>query len=302
MHLDKRPRNAFKPELVALETRSVPSATVSVAGAKMTINTDPLGGLVQIRDDGRGNVTVNGGGVTQAAGIKQIVVEGGAGTDTIDFRTTGNLLHALDIHVNLGAGTDRAYFDLYRGISGVPLDIDIAAGTGPDSVDVMFGAITAATVNVHAAMGYGADTTTVTMFNGASGASRVNLDVAGETGADRVDLNVMGKIDAAAIVNQRVENVADANDRVLLRYRGELDGKLNVNIDKAAAQYGVQSRFALDAASVGTLRTVVSNGTAVFGSSLIVTDHTGDAKVSVLDRLENILTSPPGTKVTRFRP
>jgi hypothetical protein len=305
MHLSQR-TFSFKPELSVLDQRTVPSASVSVAGSKMIIQADDLGGLVQIRDDGRGNVTVGGPNgsalLGRGAGIKQIVVHGGDGNDVIDFRTTGMLRHMLELDMDLNSGNDRAYLDLYRGISGVPLNIDIEGGTGNDSVEAHFGTISNGYVTFNAALGEGNDSATIALFKGLSGNSQASFGLSGDSGADRFDLNIMGKIDAASMLNAHIENQADADDRVLVRYKGELDGQFNLNVDKAASRYGVQSRFALDADSAGTLNAVVSDGTTTWASSLVVVDHTGGTKVSVLDRLDNILTSPAGTKVTIFAP
>jgi hypothetical protein len=297
---------SFKPELFTLDRRTVPSASVSVAASKMIIQADDFGGLLQIRDDGRGNVTVGGPSgsslMGKASGISQVVVHGGARNDVIDFRTTGTLRHLLDLDIDLGAGNDRAYLDLYRGISGVPLNIDIEGGTGNDSVEAHFGSIDNAFVTFDADLGQGNDDATVVLFGGISRRSRANFELAGDSGADRFDLNVMGRIDAEAALNAHIGNIGNADDRVLVRYKGELDGQLNLNVEKAAARYGIQSRFALDAGSTGTLNAIVSDGASSWGSSLMVTDHFGGPKVSVLDRLENILTNPAGTKVAKFVP
>jgi hypothetical protein len=299
-------RNSFRPQLLSLDNRCVPSATVTVIGTDMTIHADDLGGLIQIRDDGKGNITVNVPNdktpLAKAYNISQIAVLGGAGNDVIDFRTTGTLKHALDFETDLGAGNDRVSIDLYRGIVGAPVNLDLNTGAGNDSTLIQFGVINNSQVDVHEALGAGNDNASLVMFNGLSGHSQMNIDVAGESGADRVDLNMMGKIDATAAVNARVANVDGSNDRLLVRYRGELDGSVNVRTDHAASQYGIQGWFALDAASMGTFTTSIIDDSGAVGSSLTVTDHTGGPKISVLDRLDNTLTSPPGTKVTYFTP
>lgn len=305
MHLNSRTPDRFQPTLTALEGRAVPSAAVTVIGSKLDITCDDAGSFIQIRDNGRGDVTVSvksaTGTLTAAgAGIADISVHGKAGNDTVDFRTTGNLLHALSLHEDLGAGNDYSYSDLYRGISGVPLVLDVNAGAGTDSVVTHFGTIDRAYVNVRAALGDGADYFTAVMFSGVGPRSVVNMGVAGQGGADRVDYNLMGKIDATSTVTIYADNTVTSNDRLITRYRGELDGKLNLNVNGAASLYGVQALFTLDAASTGTLTTTVKTATGTIGSTARVTDHTGSAKVTVLDRLENILTEPYGIDVTRF--
>ena len=307
MDLGNRKSTRFLPTLTILEGRALPSAAAAVLGAKLDITCDDAGSSVQIRTDGHGNVTAivkSATGTVTAAGanVTDIAVHGKAGNDTVDFRTTGNLVHALNLHEDLGAGNDWSYLDLYRGVSGVPLNIDIDGGAGADSVVAHFGAINNAAVNVHAALGDGADNSTMVLFSGVSGTSTVNMNVAGQNGPDRVDYNLMGKIDATAALNIHADNTTTANDRLVVRYHGELDGALNVDVDKAATMYGVQALFALDAASTGSLTTVVRDGTNMTGSTARVTDHTGGSKVTILDRLENILTAGPGIMVTPFIP
>jgi hypothetical protein len=307
MQLHNRQSCSFQPTLTLLEGRALPSATATILGSKLDITCDDAGSMVQIRDNGKGAVTAvvksAGGSVSAAgAGITDIAVHGGPGNDIVDFRTTANLVTALHLHEDLGAGNDYSFMDLYRGVSGGPLNIEVNGGTGADAVLAEFGTINNAPVNFHAALGDGADSCNVVLFNGVSGHSTVNMNVAGQSGPDRVDYNVMGKIDAAAKLNIHADNTTTANDRLIVRYRGELDGAFNLDVDKAAAMYGVQALFALDAASTGTLTTIVRDGTNEFGSSLQVTDHTGGTKVTILDRLENILTEAPGTKVTVFNP
>jgi len=305
MHLTSRTPDRFQPALTSLENRAVPSAAATIVGSKLDITCDDAGSFVQIRDNGQGAVTVymkNATGVLTAAGsgINDIAVHGGAGNDTVDFRTTGNLIHALSLHEDLGAGNDYSYTDLYRGISGVPLVLDINAGAGTDSVVTQFGTIDRSYVSVHAALGDGADYFNAVMFSGVGPRSVVNMSVTGQGGADRVDYNLMGKIDATSSVTVYADNTATANDRLVARYRGELDGKLTLDVNGAASMYGVQALFALDAASTGSVTTVVQTATGTVGSTARVTDHTGLPKITVLDRLENILTEPAGIDVVKF--
>jgi len=163
---------------------------------------------------------------------------------------------------------------------------------------VRFGTVSDANVNLHATLGTGADNLSVIMFSGLSGKSHLAMDLAGNTGADRVDLNLMGKIDTAATLDIHAANTPDANDRFIVRYKGELDGKMNVDIDRAASDYGVQGHFTLDANSTGKLSAVVNDGKMIYTSSIVVTDHTGGSKVAILDRLGRYLTEPMGTMAT----
>lgn len=300
-------RHTFQPRLVALEGREVPSATATVLGNKLTIQADSTGSMISIRDDGLGNVTAtvqsSTGTVTaKGAHISQIAVNGSAANDTVVFALNGTLKTALEMDLDLGAGNDHAYMDFYRGVANSALNVNVNAGAGNDSVESIYGTMTNAAVSYKASLGTGNDGSNVTLFNGLSGNSKATFDVAGETGADRVDFNVMGKIDAAAAATLHAENSTDANDRVTIRYRGELDGTLTADVDKAASWYGVQSKFTLDAASIGTLTTVVRDATGAYGSTLTVTDHTSGPIASDIDRLDHYLSEMTGAHVSHFDP
>ncbi len=306
MHLGNR-NFRFRPQLLALENRSVPSASIAMLAGKMSIQADGIASFISVRDNGKGNVTASvksAHGIVSAKGshIGQIAILGGAGSDTVDFRLNGALQSPLELDMNLGAGNDRAYMDFYPGIVGTSLKVDLHGGAGRDSVEALFGNMTNANVSYRAALGDGADTSDVDLFSGASGHTKATFDVAGDSGADHVNFIAAGKIDSAAQVTFRAEHESDANDRLTVRYRGELDGRLNVDVDKAASKYGVQSYFLLDAASTGTLTAVVRDGSGSYGSTLQLTDHNDGPQRSDIDRLDHYLTETDGTLVTHFDP
>ena len=115
--------------LERLDARDLPSATISQAGAHLLITGDDSANAVVVRDDGHGHITasITSGGstiTTKAAGVSKVVINTLGGDDSLDYRLTGNLLVAEELDVDLGAGNDRAYIDLYRGLSGVPYDLE----------------------------------------------------------------------------------------------------------------------------------------------------------------------------------
>jgi hypothetical protein len=77
---------------------------------------------------------------------------------------------------------------------------------------------------------------------------------------------------------------------------------LNIDVQQAAAWYGVQSQFTLDPLSMGTIKVQLSDAWNEYDSSLVVTDHSGGAIVSIIDPLEEVLTSPTGTQVIAKAP
>ncbi len=301
--MNSTPRPTVKLALDRLEERDAPAAGVALVGSRLEINGDDAANAIVVTDDGHGGVTATittGGSVVSGGGkgVSKVVINAGGGNDSLDYRLTANRLNAEDLNIDMGAGNDHVRLDLYRGVSGVPLNLNLDLGAGNDSAEVLFGPVDNADVKVKAALGAGADSLTFVMFNGLSGKSHLALDVAGGGGADRVDVNVMGKIDAGSTLDVHAANTASADDRFVVRYKGELDGKLNVTIDQAAAGYGVQGYFALEAASAGKLTTSVDDGHKSYHSSLVVSDHGGLKKVTVLDRLGLFLTEADGTKLT----
>ena len=146
----------------------------------------------------------------------------------------------------------------------------MAGGDGKDSVEVRFAQIVNSDVHAHVTLGADADSMNLVMFSGLSGHSNMDVDVAGNSGADRVDMNLMGRIDAGSSLALHADNVADANDRLIV-HQGPADGKMNVDIDQSAAQYGVQGRFEVDGASTGQLTTTVNDGHATYLSTLDLT-------------------------------
>jgi hypothetical protein len=297
------PLPTVKLTLDRLEGRDAPAAGVVLVGSRLDINGDDMANNIVITDDGHGGVSatittgksvVIGGG----KGVSKVVIHAGGGDDSVDYRLTGNRLNAEELNVDLGAGNDRLRMDLFKGVTGVPLNLTLDAGAGNDSAEILFGPVNNADVKVKASLGAGSDTFTFVMFSGLTGKSHMNLDINGGGGADRVDTDLMGKIDAGSTLDVHAANTASADDRLVVRYKGELDGNLNATIDQAAASYGVQGYFSLEAGSAGKLTAAVNDGHANYRSSLVVTNHGGLKKVSILDRLGLVLTEPVGTMVT----
>jgi len=298
---------SFKPLLEILEGRALLSAAITIVGHEMDIQADNAGSIISVTDDGSGtmNAWVKTGNQSinqMGHGINKLVIHGGAGNDHAYFQTKGTLLHALELDMDLGAGNDNADLNFDRGISGAPVHLNLGAGMGLDSMDLTFGNIANSEVDVTGNLGHKHDTFHSVLFGGLSGNSVLNYNLQGNGAANLVDLDLRGKIDATAALNVLDQNTPSANDRLKIRYHGELDGVMNVDVDQAAAWYGVQSQFTLDAASTGTLNVKLMDAWYEYDSSLTVTDHSGGPKVSVIDRLAGFLTSPDGTMVSTEGP
>ena len=312
MHLAKRSAvrpisRSFRPSIEVLEGRALPSAGITIVGHEMDVQADNAGSTISVTDDGNGTLSawVKTGTQTISQighGINKVVIHGGDGNDVVYFQTSGILRQALELDVDTGAGSDRENLNLQRGINGTALTTNLTEGPGADSINLSFGSIQNANVNVNASLHSSRDYFSSVVFYGVSGNSTLNYNIQGNGSADHVDLNLMGKIDSTATVNVLDQNTPNANDRLSIRYRGELDGALNINVQQAAVWYGVQSQFTLYPASTGQINLKLSDAWYEYDSSLVVTDHTGGNKVSIIDPLQEILTSPSGTQVTAQSP
>jgi hypothetical protein len=283
------------------------SAGITIIGHEMDIQADTSGSTISVTDNGTGSVNVwmKTGSQTMSQvglGINKMVIHGGDGNDIIYVQNSSVLKHALELDIDPGKGNDHEYLNFQRGISGAPLSLDLAAGAGADSVDLSFGNIQNSNVNVKANLHNNKDIFSSVLFYGLSGTSTLNYNIQGNGMADHVILNFIGKIDSAASINVVDQNTPTANDRLSIRYRGQLDGNLNINVQQAAVWYGVQSQFTLDPVSMGTLKVQLSDAWNEYDSSLVVTDHSGGVKVSIIDPLEKVLTGPTGTLVTAKAP
>ncbi|HLW64068.1 MAG TPA: hypothetical protein VKS79_02035 [Gemmataceae bacterium] len=302
-----RPYRHFQPAIEVLEGRALMSAGITIVGHEMDITGGMPGSTISVTDNGSGTMSAwmkTGTLMTSqvAQNINKVVIHGGDGNDIIYFQNSGVLKHALELDIDTGAGSDHEYLNFQRGLNGAHLGLDLVAGAGADSVDLSFGNIQNSKVNVNANLHSSKDVFSSVLFYGLSGNSALNYNIQGNGMADHVVLNFMGKVDSAASINVVDQNTPNANDRLSIRYRGELDGQLNLNVQQAAVWYGVQSQFTLYPSSMGTLNVRLSDAWNEYDSSLVVTDHTGGAKISIIDPLEEVLTGPTGTMVTAKAP
>ena len=297
----------FHPTIEVLEGRALLSAGITIVGHEMDINADSAGSTISVTDNGTGTMSawVKTGSQTISQvgqGIDKVVIQGGNGNDIIYVQNSSVLKHALELDIDTGGGSDHEYLNFQRGLSGAPMSLNLATGAGADSVYLSFGNILNSKVNVNASLHNNYDMFSAVVFYGLSGNSTLNYNIQGNGKADHVDVNLMGKIDSTASVNVIDQNTPAANDHFRIRYRGELDGLLNVDVKQAAVWYGVQSQFTLDPLSTGTIKVELSDAWNEYDSSLVVTNHTSGWIVSIIDPLENVLTSPTGTLVTAQPP
>src|SRR5262245_35065621 len=104
-------KRSFLPSVEGLEQRSLMACSILAAGGVLTIVGDGANDHVTLYDDGHGSVvgSADGAGDFSYTGIKDIVVDAGAGNDIVDYHITGKIEAgpvAHTIQVNLRDGDD----------------------------------------------------------------------------------------------------------------------------------------------------------------------------------------------------
>jgi hypothetical protein len=191
--LGRRAIRRFVPQCEALEGRWCPSA-IRIVDHTLIVRGDALADTITITDDGAGNVaatvssaagTISGTG----SGINRILVDSGAGDDTVNLSLTGALGSDLAVLVHLGKGSDSANLDFSAGVANGHLNVGVSSGGGADRITSTFGTITNEAVEYVLALGAGSDTVGLNL-GGAVTTSSVDAYVHGGYGADAVTANL----------------------------------------------------------------------------------------------------------------
>jgi hypothetical protein len=219
-HFKHKPRDArrFLPRCEALEARDCPSSVPGafVTGHTLVVQGDANANTVAITDDGQGNVTatIDGKSVT-GAHINRVVVNTGAGNDTLNYTLTGSLAVSEAVFIQMGTGTDSATLDFTPGVSkgnlrlsaegkgtdtitaslgsiaaGASVRADLEGANGNDNLAVNFSGLLNGSLGVKAEGGKGNDTITGTITINAGSTGRLNAKVEGGAGTDNLTLNV----------------------------------------------------------------------------------------------------------------
>lgn len=103
-------RHDFRPELESLEHRNLMTAVFLDPSGALNIIGDAGNENVTLYDNGHGSIvgSVNGGGAFSFAGVKDIIIDMGAGNDTVNYRLTDHLQAGTShtMSVNLRGGDD----------------------------------------------------------------------------------------------------------------------------------------------------------------------------------------------------
>jgi hypothetical protein len=132
--------------LEQLEARDCPSASVFAQDHTLYITTEPTSDVVQLRDDGHGQVTASvwdgrGRAIVSSSGIDTIVMHLRGTHDWVDFTAAAPLQHNLSVMIDLGPGShNRVHFELQPGIDvGGAFAVDLRGNLGHSAVNTVVG-------------------------------------------------------------------------------------------------------------------------------------------------------------------
>jgi hypothetical protein len=138
-------RRRFRPGIEALEGRCVP-ATMSVVGSTMTIVGDSRDEIIDITDNGDGDLTVlcgsaaevaaGHGTIRSVANITAINVTTRGGNDVVHYFQTGDRTRSMTINARLGDGRDVFFADLEGDIDNTRLTMNVHGGDQGDAITV----------------------------------------------------------------------------------------------------------------------------------------------------------------------
>ena len=206
-----------------LGDRVVPSVTMNedASDHSLTITTGlHQNNTVTIRNDGVGNLTVTGDGVTRHfAGVQWVQVSTGDLRDTVTYNQ-GTAGHEVD--------TRRSF------------ELDVSLGSRFDATDQ-----DRFTANVFGDVGF--------RQNGVLRERSLYFNVAGTAGADRVDFNFNDTdIHEGSSLGIDVHGL-DGNDNITVDMDGELDGSLRIGVTGDNGDDTIAVNFLLDAGSTGSV-------------------------------------------------
>jgi len=270
-------QRTFRPRVERLENRWCPAVDVFLYGRSMIIRGDANNDLINIQDDGQGNVSATISNTASsdslsASGVLSVVVYGNNGDDTVNYNLTADLVQRRNIYLYLGNGNDQANLNLNAGLdAGGDLYSVFAGGAGNDSINTDLGAIVRArvnlfeylqanddasdidfnglidlsTVNVHVDANHGNDNLDVML--GSIADSRVNVKLYGQTGNDTIDASFAGLL----LLNSNITGLSSVNISTWDGY-----GNDNVTYSAAGVDVGAGSTLALNTSSYQGLDTV----------------------------------------------
>jgi len=285
----------WRLELEQLEDRCCPS-TFTVNGSNLVIQGDNAANVVELTDDGQGNLTgtVDGEAV-EGAGITNVVFHGRKGDDSFTYTLTGQRTTGQHLVLNLGDGDDTVTLDYAAGVAGPRLKIDLTAGKGNDTTTATFGELSSA-VNLffRANLGDGDDTLDTTLAGGVLDTARARFKVQAHKGIDTVAFHATtGNVDAGALLDLDVHG-GKGDDNVTVNTGGQMNGTFKLTVDASTDSDTVTANLAADAGSTGSFKATVRGGTGDDTLTLNLDDQSGGGGDSTLSLIKALLDGGAG--------
>jgi hypothetical protein len=226
---------------------------VFAAGGALVVFGTKADNTIHITDDGNGgvSVTVDGGAASSFTGIKNIVVHGRDGNDTVNYQLTGPATLGTHLNLHLGNGNDTATLDFAAGVNSPRLKVDLDGGKGNDTVNATFGELTSGNVYFRANLGDGDDTFTGTLNGDVLAGAKLRVKVAGHKGNDTFTLNAAGA-DVAAEALLALDFDGDkGTDTFNVTYQGKVEGTLRLEAEGGKDNDTATVNLTLDTGSTG---------------------------------------------------
>jgi hypothetical protein len=278
----KKPRKAFVPRLEALESRWCPSASINIAAGVLTVTGDGNTDNIAVTDNGHGGIhaTVYAANDTtvlasgSGSGLSEIKINGAGGNDTIDYTLSNALSKNEKLVLNLGGGSVNADLNYNAGISSNLSVLIDGAGSGNDTVETDFGALSSsARVSLDEYLGAGTSTGTVNYNDAIAAGAWTGVTIHGESGTNHAAINFDGAVSGKVHV---VEHLGTGTTTAGLTFSGGIDTGASVFVQVDGGTSANQANVSFGNATGAHLRIDEGLGSGTTGSQITFGNLSGD--------------------------
>jgi hypothetical protein len=251
-----------------LEDRRVLNCTVLQSGQVLLIRGDNHADVINVTDDGAGNITVNCNGLTKTStfsGVNIINIRGGnRGTSVITYDLTGALSGQRIVNVQGGKGNRVLNVMVGANLkSGASLQINENGGRGNDVVNFtqMGNLLAGSSLQFNSHGGRGTDTVNATLAGDVEAGSFLGLDLGAGRGRDLLHVSALNNVHIAqgALMNIVFRGGRTA-DQESFDYAGKVDGMLAVTANGGPSNDQIAINLSPTANSDGTILANVNGG------------------------------------------
>jgi hypothetical protein len=251
-----------------LEDRRVMNCHVMQSGQVLLIRGDNHSDVIDVTDDGAGNVTVNCNGMTKVStfsGVSIINIRGGnKGTDIISYDLTGALSGPRVVNVQGGKGNRILNVMVGANLkSGASLQFNENGGRGNDVINFtdMGNLQAGSSLQFNSHGGRGNDTLNATLAGDVEAGSFLGLDLGSGRGRDVLHVSALNNVHIAqgALVDI-VFHGGRTGDQESFDYAGKVDGMLAVTADGGGGNDQIAVNLTPTANSDGTILANVNGG------------------------------------------